>query len=110
MVQTNFSYGQDILDIGKVLALAGGSARGILSPDVVQKVRLGERQVAGVVSRQATVYGINTGCGILANTRISEQDTRMLQYKILQSHSVGVGEPVPAEIARFMLITKVHAL
>jgi histidine ammonia-lyase len=53
---------------------------------------------------------VNTGFGILANTRISEEDTHMLQHKILQSHSVGVGEPVPMEIAKIMLITKVHAL
>jgi histidine ammonia-lyase len=62
------------------------------------------------VSKQDSVYGINTGFGILSNTKISEADTRTLQYKILQSHSVGVGNPVPGEIARIMLVTKVHAL
>jgi histidine ammonia-lyase len=57
-----------------------------------------------------TVYGVTTGFGILANTKISEEDTATLQYKILQSHSVGVGDPVPLEVARLMLITKVQAL
>jgi len=56
------------------------------------------------------VYGINTGFGILANTAISEGDTAILQYKILQSHSVGVGDPIPVEVAKLMLVTKVHAL
>ena len=56
------------------------------------------------------MYGINTGFGILANTKISETDTETLQYKILQSHSVGVGEPVSVGIVKLMLITKLHAL
>jgi histidine ammonia-lyase len=56
------------------------------------------------------VYGINTGFGILSNKKISEEDTRTLQYKILQSHSVGVGHPIPIPIARLMLIAKLHAL
>ena len=47
---------------------------------------------------------------ILANTKISEEDTATLQHKILQSHSVGVGEAIPPEIAKLMLITKVQAL
>jgi histidine ammonia-lyase len=81
-----------------------------LSQAAVQKIRSSEQKVANIVGQSASVYGINTGFGILANTKISEADTRLLQHKILQSHSVGVGEPVPVEIGRIMLITKVHAL
>ena len=110
MSKMNFAYGQDMLTIGKVLALANNPKEGIFTPEVIQKIRSSERQVAGIVNHQSTVYGINTGFGILANTKISEADTRTLQHKILQSHSVGVGDPVPIEIARIMLITKVHAL
>jgi len=110
MDQTNFAYGQAELTIRKVMALANGSARGVLSEGAVQKIRSSEQKVAEIVRHSASVYGINTGFGILANTKISEADTRLLQHKILQSHSVGVGEPVPPEIGRIMLITKVHAL
>ena len=110
MRQTSFEYGQGVLDIGNVLALAEGSIQGSLTPAVIQKIRSSEQKVADIVGHSASVYGINTGFGILSNTKISEADTRLLQHKILQSHSVGVGEPVPPEIGRIMLITKVHAL
>ena len=106
----SFSYGIDTLSIGKVTALAAGSVKGILSPVAILKIRTSQQYVADIVSQNTTVYGINTGFGILAGTKISEEDTRILQHKILQSHSVGVGEPIPAEVARIMLITKVHAL
>ena len=63
-----------------------------------------------IVNEGKTVYGINTGFGILANTAISKEDTVTLQHKILQSHSVGGGDAIPTEIAKLMLITKVQSL
>jgi histidine ammonia-lyase len=110
MNASSFLYGEDTLDINKVMAMAGGSLSGRLSPEALEKVKVSQQYVSGIVKRNVTVYGINTGFGILADTRISEEDTRILQHKILQSHSVGVGEPVPEIIARIMLITKMHAL
>lgn len=105
-----FSYGRDTLDIGKAMAMAEGRLKGDLSPDAIARVRASQDNVARIVERNITVYGVNTGFGILADTRISEEDTRILQHKILQSHSVGVGDPIPLVIARLMLITKMHAL
>jgi len=110
MNEQRFCYGEDRLDIGKVIAMAEGSLKGYLSPAAREKVKASQQHVAAIVEKNITVYGVNTGFGILADTRISEEDTRVLQHKILQSHSVGVGEPVPALIARMMLITKMHAL
>jgi histidine ammonia-lyase len=110
MNKKTFCYGEDTLDIGSVIAIADGTLQGTLSAAAVAKVRASQQHVSKIVERNITVYGVNTGFGILADTRISEEDTRILQHKILQSHSVGVGEPVPASIARMMLITKMHAL
>ncbi|HSC36453.1 MAG TPA: aromatic amino acid lyase, partial [Chitinophagaceae bacterium] len=105
-----FYYGTDTLTIQKTIALANKSLRGVLGKDALEKVNASRRHVAEIVASKKTVYGINTGFGILANTSISEADTRTLQHKILQSHSVGVGDPIPVEVAKIMLITKVHAL
>src|SRR6202012_1462816 len=67
-------------------------------------------EVEKIVHAQIPVYGINTGFGPLCDTHISEEDTGTLQYNLLKSHSVGIGNPIPEEIAKLMLITKVHAL
>ncbi|HMH20588.1 MAG TPA: histidine ammonia-lyase [Puia sp.] len=106
----SFHYGTERLTISKTLALADGSIKGSLSAEAVKKIKASQQHVENIVAQNTTVYGINTGFGILANTRISEADTLTLQHKILQSHSVGVGEPVPQSIAKIMMITKVHAL
>lgn len=109
-MNTSFQYGIDILTVETTLSIATGKMKGVLGPASVQRIEASAAAVAAIVAEGRTVYGVNTGFGILANTSISEEDTRTLQYKILQSHSVGVGEPIAPLIAKIMLITKVHAL
>jgi histidine ammonia-lyase len=106
----NFSYAIDTLTAGKTIDIASGKLKGVLSDVTIKKIQASERHVKDIVENNKTVYGVNTGFGILANTKISESDTAILQHKILQSHSVGVGEAIPTGIAKMMLITKVHAL
>jgi histidine ammonia-lyase len=105
-----FNYGSGHLTSGIALSIANGKTKGALSADAVSRVNQSQKNVQDIIDAKRTVYGINTGFGILANTGISDEDTRLLQYKILQSHSVGVGVPVPLEVSKLMLITKVHAL
>jgi histidine ammonia-lyase len=92
------------------MALARGSKKGSFSPAAVKNIRASQEHVRAIAENNTTVYGVNTGFGILANTRISQDNLVTLQHKILQSHSVGVGDPVPALITKVMLITKMHAL
>ncbi|MDP9229267.1 MAG: aromatic amino acid ammonia-lyase, partial [Bacteroidota bacterium] len=106
----NFKYGIDKLTIEKVIAIASGKTKGILNDEAIKKIKTSQHHVQQIIKNNKTVYGVNTGFGILANTKISEEDTQTLQHKILQSHSVGVGDPIPVETAKLMLITKVHAL
>jgi histidine ammonia-lyase len=105
-----FNYGMDQLTVEKTIAIASGKIKAVLSEQAIQKIKISQQHVQQIVKDKKTVYGVNTGFGILANTAISEADTATLQYKILQSHSVGVGDPIPAEVAKIMMITKVHAL
>ena len=105
-----FQYGIDRLNTSTAIAIATGKVKGILSEKAINKIRASQQHVASIVANKKTVYGINTGFGILANTAISPEDTATLQYKILESHSVGVGDPIPIEVAKLMLITKLHAL
>ncbi len=106
----NFRFGIDPLTIDSLLSISDGSLKAILSPDAIQKINSSKEYVEQIVANGETVYGINTGFGALADKKISEEDTRQLQHKILQSHSVGIGEAVPTDIARLMLLTKIHAL
>ena len=68
------------------------------------------RHVETIVRSGKTVYGINTGIGSLCRTVIPPEQIDALQERIILSHAVGVGPPIPDDIARWMLLFKIHAL
>lgn len=55
-------------------------------------------------------YGINTGFGSLANTKISDERLEELQYNLVRSHACGVGEPFPEDIVRVMMLLRANVL
>jgi histidine ammonia-lyase len=55
-------------------------------------------------------YGINTGFGYLQNVAIDKDQVEQLQYNLLMSHACGLGEEVPADIVKLMLMLKVKSL
>ncbi len=57
-----------------------------------------------------TFYGINTGFGSLCNVRIGDHELEELQENLVCSHACGMGDEVPEEIVRLMLLLKVHGL
>ncbi|GGG41860.1 histidine ammonia-lyase [Croceivirga lutea] len=105
-----FNFGEDFLTVGKALAISNGAIKGQLSDLTKKKVEKSALRVAEIVDKGMPVYGINTGFGPLCTTSISKEKTKILQSNILQSHSVGVGKPITNQLAKLMLILKVHAL
>ena len=105
-----FHFGEDHLTASIALGLAKGTIKGIFSDKCLKNVNASYQRVQRIVEKGDTVYGINTGFGPLCSTRISKADTKILQSNILKSHSVGVGEPISTELAKIMLILKIHAL
>ena len=105
-----FNYGEDHLTTGLALRIASGEVAGRISHTAAGVIEQSRRRVEEIVADHQSVYGINTGFGPLCTTIISEKDTKTLQYNILKSHSVGVGDPIAPEIAKLMMILKVHAL
>jgi histidine ammonia-lyase len=105
-----FRYGEDSLTVGIALEIARGARKGILSDATQKVVQQCRNTVEKIVRNKKTVYGVNTGFGPLCTTLINEEDTKKLQNNLLQSHSVGVGKNLDPEIAKLMLIFKVHSL
>jgi len=70
--------------------------------------RLAVKAARAVVEREAkgndAVYGVNTGFGSLSRTRIAPNDLRELQRNLVRSHAAGVGERLPADVVRAMML------
>lgn len=73
-------------------------------------VRASAALVHQAASGGAAVYGVNTGFGKLANTRIAKEDLAILQLKLLRSHAVGVGEPLSRRVVHLILLLKAASL
>jgi histidine ammonia-lyase len=74
------------------------------------RVRASAAVVQRAAQSSAPTYGVNTGFGKLASTRISEADLATLQLNLIRSHSAGVGEPFAPQIVRLMLALKAASL
>ncbi|MBN1144441.1 MAG: aromatic amino acid lyase, partial [Bacteroidales bacterium] len=105
-----FRYGIDHMTPGVALELCRGTIGGELTPETIEKIRVNRNAVEDIVAGTESVYGINTGFGPLCTTQISGEDTRRLQLNLLLSHAVGVGDYIPEEISRLMMILKLHSL
>jgi len=86
---------------GDSIALADGWRAGV------------EQSLAAVGRRLASgeaLYGINTGFGKLAKTRISDDELAKLQLYIVRSHAAGVGTPLADSTVRLILVLKAASL
>src|SRR5580658_1153142 len=63
-----------------------------------------------IVSISDAAYGINTGFGLLAQTRIPTEQLELLQRNLLLSHAAGVGDALPDAVVRLILALKINAL
>jgi histidine ammonia-lyase len=110
MSKQTFKLGEDWLTAGKALEITENKISVILSNDTEKKIEKSWSIVQKIVDKGHPVYGINTGFGPLCTTKISKSETNILQTNILQSHSVGVGDPIKRDIAKLMLILKAQSL
>ncbi len=81
-----------------------------LHPDSYAAIHASEKVVSNIIAENKTVYGINTGFGSLANTRISNDDLEILQRSIVLSHAAGIGELLSDQVVRLILALKINSL
>ena len=63
-----------------------------------------------MTTQKEPIYGVTTGFGSLCNISISKEQLSQLQKNLVMSHACGVGEQVPHEIVKIMLMNKIQSL
>jgi histidine ammonia-lyase len=86
----------------------GADAR--LDESAMQRVKEAADSVDRIVAGGETVYGVNTGFGLLANTRIPPERLAELQKNLILSHSCGLGDMLPRHVVRLMIVLKLLGL
>ncbi len=75
-----------------------------------ERIDRGRAVVDDIIEGNRTAYGVNTGFGLLAQTRISSDQLSLLQRNLLLSHSCGVGEALDEATVRLILALKIASL
>jgi histidine ammonia-lyase len=95
--------------LADIVAVAGG-ARVELPASARERLRAARDVVDAAVASNATVYGVTTGFGSLAQVRIDPAQADALQAAIVRSHATAVGPRLSREEARAMLLLRAHVL
>ena len=87
-----------------------GDGRVTLDDSARERVETSARVIREAAAGESAVYGVNTGFGKLASTRIAPSETERLQRNLILSHCSGVGEPLPGAVVRLVLALKLLSL
>ncbi len=98
------------LTVDQVVAVAHRRATVNLDPGVAERMAPARAVVDRAVASGDTVYGVTTGFGALASTRVDPDEAEQLQVRLLRSHAAGVGDPLADEVVRAMLLLRARTL
>lgn len=102
----NDAPGQEVgdLSIAGVVAVARERESVSLNDHALRRLAEGRKALEATLNDGQAHYGINTGFGSFSRQRIAKNELRDLQRNLIRSHAAGVGEPLPTEIVRGMML------
>ena len=100
----------DGLALDDVVDVARPRARAELAPDVPTRRAAARRVVTDAVERGAVVYGVSPGFGALADVSVARADLEAMQLALVRSHAAGIGEPLPADAVRALLLLRARTI
>ena len=98
------------LSVDEVVAVARGGATVELDPTAISAISAGREVVERAVADGRTLYGVTTGFGALADIRIADEDLEAMQLSLVRSHAAGVGDPLPEDLVKAMMLLRTRTL
>ena len=98
------------LTVFDVEAVARHGAQAVLDEHARGRVQEARDVIERLVAEGAVVYGVTTGFGALADRTIAAADVERLQENLLMSHAAGVGDPLPRDVVRAMLLLRANTI
>ncbi|GHF68239.1 MULTISPECIES: histidine ammonia-lyase [Deinococcus] len=98
------------LTLEQFIAVVRGGEAVTLADAARTRIGRARAVIERIVEGDTPVYGVNTGFGKFANVQVPRADLEQLQHNLIMSHAIGVGEPLPAEVVRGMLLLRAQSL
>ncbi len=102
--------GDDHFDLDVVKKILAGPIQVVLRAQARRNIERSAATVQRLLQSGDALYGINTGFGKLAKTRIANADLEKLQINIVRSHAAGVGAALPNNVVRLIMMLKLRSL
>jgi histidine ammonia-lyase len=104
------TIGEAPITLAQLRAVYNEPVHVTLSKESEALITKSEKCVEEILKSGKTVYGINTGFGLLAKVSIPPEDLSLLQKSLIRSHSVSVGEPIEDGLVRLVMLMKIKGL
>jgi len=98
------------LTLGDLRQVKEAPLRLTLDPGSLEAIEASVRTVAELVAQGCSIYGVNTGFGLLARTRIPAHELEQLQRAIVLSHAAGTGPLMDESTVRLLMVLKINSL
>lgn len=98
------------LTLEDVARVARQGAEVELDPHAVKRMKAAREVIDRLAAGEAPVYAVNTGVGLLADTRVAPEELEQLQRNVVRSHACGVGEPLPEDVVRAIMLIRANVL
>ncbi len=106
----NFLINPGQLTLSEIRSSVGRECQFQLVDGCQAAIEAAHGTVLKILEQNRTVYGINTGFGLLAQKRISAADLRQLQVNLVLSHAAGTGPVLDDDVVRLIMLLKVNSL
>lgn len=96
------------LTIEKVVKVAREKEQVVLSPETAARIERCRVFLEDKIKKREIMYGVNTGIGELASVVLSEEQVESFQRYLIYSHAAGYGQPLPEDIVRAAIVSRVN--
>lgn len=98
------------LTLEQVNAVARQGGEASIGAEAIGRMRKSREVIERMAAGEEPVYAVNTGVGYLSDQRVAADEIEQLQLNVVRSHAVGVGDPLPRDVVRAMMLIRANVL
>src|SRR5512143_697085 len=96
------------LTIEKLVAIARDRETVELAPEALERIRVCRAMLEQKIQAHEIMYGVNTGIGEFSEVVLNDEQVKQFQRYLIYNHAAGIGDPVPVEVARAAIASRIN--
>jgi histidine ammonia-lyase len=96
------------LTIDKLQQIARQREKAMLTPEALERIKIGRAMLEDKIANHEIIYGVNTGIGEFSEVVLNDEQVKEFQKYLIYNHAAGIGEPAPEEFVRGAMAGRVN--